>query len=305
MKTPDGCWCIGSKQTCRAARLRGLIRGLQAYVKTVWSDASGAQDNGVVQTLFNGLVRGQNGPGGGSARTTHSACSIARLTPCGAVGGTYASNARGARAGVPQPEQNLVPGSTSMRHLEQTDMCWIAAAYGGGGAAIVRNCRPRDGGESGDGERAVNSDGFFVRGASTYNLFAQRIPLDAGVSKSAGMRGILAYLLLAAAWQLGGAAAAAGEGGVAGPPEIVMVNPLDGAVVTPGVIHFNYTISHCPPNTFITMVLDGEDALGEGSFFWYRPARRDRHSPRIPPVCFLTGTMQGKDIGHSVVEHRA
>ncbi|KAJ1484590.1 hypothetical protein T484DRAFT_1796565, partial [Baffinella frigidus] len=82
------------------------------------------------------------------------------------------------------------------------------------------------------------------------------------------MRGILAYLLLAAAWQLGGAAAAAGEGGVAGPPEIVMVNPLDGAVVTPGVIHFNYTISHCPPNTFITMVLDGEDALGEGSFFW-------------------------------------
>ena len=83
------------------------------------------------------------------------------------------------------------------------------------------------------------------------------------------MQRFLACLLLAAAWHLGGAAAATGEGGA---PKIVMLNPLDGAVVPPGVIHFNYTISHCPANTFITMLLDGEDTLGDGSFFWYRPA---------------------------------
>ena len=96
-----------------------------------------------------------------------------------------------------------------------------------------------------------------------------------GSGKFAEMRRFLACLLLAAAWQLGGAAAATGEGGVADPPQIVMLNPPDGAVVPPGVLHFNYTISHCPPNTFITFLLDGDDTLGDGSFFWYRPARRD------------------------------
>ncbi|KAJ1482612.1 hypothetical protein T484DRAFT_1897419, partial [Baffinella frigidus] len=82
------------------------------------------------------------------------------------------------------------------------------------------------------------------------------------------MRGFLACLLLAAAGQLGGAAA--GEGDVDGRPEITVVNPMDGAVVPPGVLHLNYTVSHCPPRSFMTMALDGidEDALGQGSFFW-------------------------------------
>jgi hypothetical protein len=84
------------------------------------------------------------------------------------------------------------------------------------------------------------------------------------------MRHPCSWLFLAtAAWWLGGdLAMAQGTAKDVSAPEFTILSPAQGAVLSPGVIHFNYTLSHCPPSTFVTMEMDGENILGENAFFW-------------------------------------
>ena len=84
------------------------------------------------------------------------------------------------------------------------------------------------------------------------------------------MRHPCSWLFLAtAAWWLGGGLARAqGTAKDGSAPEFTILSPAQGAVLSPGVIHFNYTLSHCPPSAFVTIEMDGENVFGDNAFFW-------------------------------------